>query len=403
MSDLGRVRVAGPLAAYVEGFSGELAEQGYTPGSAQHQLHLVAHLSRWLAGTGLTAGDLTQSRFEEFLRVRRADGYRRQLSKRAVAPLLKYLRGLGVTPSPSSTPTTPVQILIEDYRRYLVKERGLAAPTVGSYVAVASLFLSGYERAGKLELDCLSAADVSAFVVAECRRGRSRGAWASVLVTGLRSLLRFLFLEGHTTSQLASAVPPVTTWSGTLLPRTLSADVVAALLGSCDQRTIEGRRDHGILVMLARLGLRTGEVAALELDDVDWRAGELVVRGKGNRQERLPLPVDVGEALITYIHDGRPRVGCRFLFLRVRAPIVGLTNMGVGNVVARACRRAGVPRVNAHRLRHSAATAMLQGGASLADVGQVLRQARLVTTAMYAKVDRGALRSLALPWPRRAA
>jgi integrase/recombinase XerD len=131
--------------------------------------------------------------------------------------------------------------------------------------------------------------------------------------------------------------------------------------------------------------------------------GELVVCGKGNRQERLPLPVDVGEALVTYIHDGRPRVGCRFLFLRVRAPIVGLTNMGVGNVVARACRRARVPRVNAHRLRHSAATAMLQGGASLAEVGQVLRQVRLVTTAMYAKVDRAALRSLALPWPRRAA
>jgi integrase/recombinase XerD len=403
MRDLRRVPVAGPLGAYVEGFSGELAGQGYTPASAQRQLQLMAHLSRWLACQGLMGGDLTRSRVEEFLRARRVDGYTSKLSERAVAPLLKYLRGIGVAPPPASVTITPVQMLVEDYRRYLVAERGLAAPTVSSYVAVASLFLSGYGQAGRLDLDRLSAADVSAFVVRECSRGRSRGAWASVLVTGLRSLLRFLFVEGRTTSQLASAVPPATTWAGALLPRTLSAEVVAALLGSCDRRTIVGRRDHAILVLLARLGLRAGEVAGLELDDVDWRAGELVVRGKGSRQERLPLPVDVGEALVTYLHHGRPRVASRVLFLRVRAPIVGLTNFSVGNVVARACRRAGFPRVGAHRLRHSAATAMLQGGASLTEVGQVLRQSRLATTAIYAKVDRAALRSLAQPWPGRAA
>ena len=179
---------------------------------------------------------------------------------------------------------------------------------------------------------------------------------------------------------------------------------MAALAASCDSDTLAGRRDRAIVALLARLGLRAGEVAALELDDLDWRAGQLIVRtGKAACRERLPLPVDVGEALVAYLHGGRPPVACRKVFLRLNAPITGLTTAAVTSAVYRACGRAGLPRSGAHRLRHSAATAMLAGGASLTEIGQVLRHARAETTAIYAKVDRTALVGLARPWPGGAA
>jgi len=191
--------------------------------------------------------------------------------------------------------------------------------------------------------------------------------------------------------------------SGGQLPRALPSELVAALLASCDSSTLTGRRDFAILTVLVRLGLRAGEVAGLELEDIDWHHGELVVRGKGARRDRLPVPVDVGEALVAYLAGGRPQVECRAVFLRVHAPITSMTYSNVSELVRRACRRAGIAPVSAHRLRHSAATTMLRNGASLNEVGQVLRQSRPATTAMYAKVDRVALRALAQPWPRTAA
>jgi len=190
----------------------------------------------------------------------------------------------------------------------------------------------------------------------------------------------------------------VTGWADQRLPRPLGAAAVPALLASCDRHTLAGARDFAILTVLRRLGLRAGEVAALQLGDIDWRHGEIAVRGKGGRRERLPLPADVGEAVVAYLR-WRPRVRCRALFLRVRAPIAGLTSDGVQDVVRGSCMRAGLPVAGAHRLRHHAATAMLAGGASLAEVGQVLRHARPATTSLYAKVDRVALRRLARPWP----
>jgi integrase/recombinase XerD len=174
---------------------------------------------------------------------------------------------------------------------------------------------------------------------------------------------------------------------------------VEALLASCDTSTEIGRRDLAVLTVLSRLGLRAGEVAGLGLDDLDWAHGELVVGGKGRRTERLPLPVDIGEALGAYLSSGRPKVECRAVFLRVHAPVSAMTPANVAQIVRYACERAGVPKVGAHRLRHSAATAMLRAGASLAEVGQVLRESADATTAIYAKVDRVALRALAQPWP----
>ena len=396
-NDPGRVRVSGPLSAYRDGFAEELARQGYTPGSAQHQVGLLAHLSRWLDSRGLGAADLRSGRVEEFLQARRAEGYALELSQRGVLPLLRYLRGLGVAPvPPEPAPGTPTEMLLEEYGRYLVAERGLAASSVERYLGPARLFLAECERPDGLDLGGLRAGDVTAFVVRQCQARRAGS--AKVLVTALRSLLRFLFLEGYTSCPVAQAVPTATGWADQSLPRGLGAEAVAALLASCDRRTVAGLRDFAILTVLRRLGLRAGEVAALGLDDVDWRRGEVVVRGKGGSQDRLPLPVDVGEAIVAYVRH-RPRVACRALFLRVRAPIGGLTSDGVQNVVRGSCGRAGLAPAGAHRLRHHAATAMLAGGASLPEVGQVLRHSRLATTNLYAKVDRAALRAIAQPWP----
>lgn len=403
MSDACRVRVTGPLVSYVDGFRQELAVQGYTVQPQDRNLRTLAHVSRWMASERLAVGELTTGRLEEFLEARRREGYHHALSMRAVRPLMEHLRALGVVPQEDVTPGTgALDIVVEEYGRYLVSERGLTASVVGKYTRLARSCLAAFGEGDDFALSELSAASVTDYVVRECR-GRPAGS-AKHLITGLRSLLGFLFVVGHTTEELGSAVPAVAHWGAGSLPRAMSTDAVAALVASCDDTTRVGRRDRAILVLLARLGLRAGEVAAMELVDLDWRAGEIVLHnGKARRRERLPLPVDVGEALVAYLHDGRPRVECRKVFLRLNAPIVGLTTPAVTAVVYRACQRAGLPRAGAHRLRHSAATAMLAGGGTLVEIGQVLRHVRQETTRIYAKVDRVALRSLAQPWPGGAA
>lgn len=219
-------------------------------------------------------------------------------------------------------------------------------------------------------------------------------------VTGLRSLLGFLHLRGLVSGPLAAAVPATASWRLSGLPRALEPEQLQALLESCDRASPGGRRDYAVLVMLARLGLRAGEVAALKLEDVDWRVGELVIAGKGRRAERLPLPEDVGEAIVCYLRDGRPATTQdRSLIVRVRAPHLGLTGGGITQIVFAAAGRAGLGPIHSHRLRHTAATAMLRAGASLEEIGQVLRHRQALTTAIYAKVDRDALRQLARPWP----
>lgn len=393
-----RVRVRGPLAQYACRFRRELVRQGYTPNSASNQLQLMAHASRWLASRDLGVDELTPARIEEFLATRRAEGYTLWLSTRAMEPVIAHLRDLGVVPMPEPVgPATPVEDLLELYHAYLVQERGLAAGTVASYLHVARLFLSARTSDGELDLERLSAGEVTDFVLGECT-ARKVGS-AKYIVCGLRSLLRFLYVEGRIESQLAAVVPTVAGWRLMGLPKAFGHDEVARLLASCDRRTTFGRRDFAVLTLLARLGLRAGEVAALELADIDWRAGEVVVRGKGRREERLPLPVDVGDALVGWLRRGRSRYECSKIITRVRAPYRGLTAGGISAIVRAACGRASLAEVNAHRLRHTAATEMLRAGAGLAEVGQVLRHASLLTTSIYAKVDRERLRWLAQPWP----
>lgn len=400
MSDPCRVGVTGPLVPYVDGFRMELSARGYGSSAAAGQLQLMAHMSRWLAGRDLGADDLTAGVVEEFLGGRRSAGYAHMVSSRALTPLLDHLRSLGVVPVPVP-PATPTEALLEDYRRALLDGRGLAVSTAGRYVNTARTFL-GHVAGGEVcDLRSLSAGDVSGFVVREGRR-LSVGSTKDV-VNCLRSFLRFLCSQGLVDGRLVAAVPAVAGWRGASLPKALPAEQVAALLASCDPGTVVGRRDLAMLRLMARLGLRAGEVAAMQLGDVDWRRGEIFVRGKGGRCERLPVTVDVGDAVAGYLCHGRPSVQSRAMFLRVCAPIVGLGPVGVSAAVGAACARAGVPAVGAHRLRHSAATAMLQAGGSLSDVGQVLRHNQLATTAIYAKVDRIALGELAMAWPGGAA
>lgn len=392
------VRVNGPLAPHVAGFRRELERLGYKPNPVCDQLRLMAHASRWLQDRSLGADEFTPARVEEFLAHRRAEGYTLWLSTKAMVPMLSYLRRLGVVPTPTpAAPATEAEQLQEHYRAYLVQERGLATGSIAGYLHVARLFFAARAVGGELHLDQLDAAEVTEFVLSECV-SRSVGS-AKYVVCGLRSLLRYLYVAGHTHVQLEAAVPKVAGWRLAGLPVTFGHAGVARLLSSCDRRTTFGRRDYAVLSVLARLGLRAGEVASLDLADIDWRAGEVIVRGKSSRVERLPLPADVGEALVAWLRRGRPRCESTAMFTRVRAPHGPLGPSGVSNIVGAACKRAGLPVVHAHRLRHTAPTEMLNAGASLSEVGQVLRHASVLTTAIYAKVDHSRLRALALPWP----
>lgn len=335
---------------------------------------------------------------EEFLTARRAAGYVLWRSPKGVAPLLAYLRGLGVAPIPkATTPQTLAERLLERYRRYLVEERGLAPGTVRGYLHVAPLFLDTRPAVPGLGLEELTASEVIEFVTAECRH-RATGS-VRYVVTGLRALLRYCYLEGMIARPLTEAVPRVAGWRLAPLPRAMEHREVAALLRSCDRRTRIGRRDFAVLTLLVRLGLRVGEAAGLLLDDIDWRGGEFTVRGKGSKEERLPLPADVGEAIVQWLRKGRPRCATREAFTRIRAPHRGLTPGGVSSIVTAAATRARLTGVHAHRLRHTAATQMLRSGAGLQEIGQVLRHQSVQTTAIYAKLDRSALRELAKPWP----
>jgi integrase/recombinase XerD len=390
--------VSGPLAPFAAGFETWLRSRSYSPSAMADRLCQFDQLSRWLDREGLDVGELTEEQAERFLAARRGVGRVTWVASQSLGLPLGYLRELGVVPTPMPVVVQgSLEELLADYRRYLLIERRLCEHTVlDAYEPAARLFLVGREGPDGLGLERLTAADVSLFLVRECPRRSVSG--ARDLVCALRSLFRYLHVAGWIEVPLVWAVPSVGDLRDRTLPRGLEPTAIKKLLASCDRRTLIGRRDYAILLSLSRLGLRAGEVAGLRLDDVDWRRGLLLVRGKGSREDVLPLPVDVGEALVSYLRR-RPRCECRALFLRVTAPREGMNRCTVAWVVRAACDRAGLPRVGAHRLRHTAATEMLRKGASLVEIGQVLRHREQKTTAQYAKVDRKALRALARPWP----
>lgn len=390
--------VSGPLAPCAAGFESWLASRAYSRWAAADRLYQFDQLSRWLAGEGLAVDELTDEQAERFTAARRSAGVVTWAAPHSASVLLGYLRELGVVPVPVTVLAQgPLEELLADYGEYLSIERGLCDHTVfDAYVPAARVFLSDLDGGDELDLARLTAAEVSSFLARECEHRSVSG--ARDLVCALRSLLRYLHLAGLTATPLVWAVPSVADLRDRSLPRGLEPVAVRRLLASCDRRRLVGRRDFAILLLLTRLGLRAGEVAAITLDDIDWRAGMLLIHGKGGREDALPLPTDVGEAIVSYLRR-RPRCECRTLFLRVTAPRRGLDRCTIGWVVRAACDRAGLPRVGAHRLRHTAATQMLRAGASLPEIGQILRHREQKTTAIYAKVDDTALRALARPWP----
>lgn len=390
---------SGPLGLYAAGFAEELARQGYTVNGREQHLRFIAHLNRWMYRAGLGVGDLSMPVLERFLAGRRALGYARYRTILAMRPLLDYLSPLGVLPAPEAVELGPVDELLARYGDFLMRERGLKQTTAEGYCySVRPFLIARLDVAGGLALADMTAGDVTGFVLAACP-GRAVGS-AKLIVTALRSLLNWLHLIGAAPPSLAGAVPPVAGRRLSGLPKGLEQDELRRMLASCDRRRATGRRDFAIVLMLARLGLRAGEVARLGLDDIDWRAGEITVRGKGNRDERLPLPADVGTAIAGYLRRGRPRTAQgRSVFVRANAPHTAATSQAVTLAVSAAAQRAGLGPIHAHRLRHTAATSMLRAGTPLGEVGQVLRHRSTHTTAIYAKVDRVALTVLAKPWP----
>jgi site-specific recombinase XerD len=391
---------SGPLASYLDGFAALLAAEGYAKTTLKDKLRLIAHLSRWLQRQGLPLTTLDEQRITQFL----ADHRCHQIGHGGEATcrrLLSYLREFGSIPPPVEViDDTPLRRIECDYSHYLAAERGLAVATIANYIPTVRLFLKEHCVATQVSLGEIAPQDIHSFLLhhaPDVSRGR-----AKLMVTALRSFFGFLRQRGAITLDFASAIPAVPNWRLTGLPQPLRPEQVEALLASCDRQTLIGQRDYAILLLLARVGLRAGEVVALTLDDLDWDAGTLTVHGKGDRQERLPLPQDAGEALANYLRQCRPRCATRRVFIRLHAPHGGFSSsVAIDDVVRRALVRTGLDPASkgAHLLRHSLATRLLGSGASLEEIGQLLRHSHPQTTEIYTKVDLCALRALAQPWP----
>ena len=393
--------VSGPLGDHAAGYRKELAALGYSPWTASAHMYLMADVSRWLDENEVAPEAFTSACVNQFLASRRAAGQRRRLSRRGLIPLLGFLRAAGVLAEEvENEPTSPTDLLVREFVGYLATERGLAPRTIVGYEGVARRFLlecvpdASAKHCGVADLD---GGDVNVFLLKDTAR-LSVGS-ANNVTTALRALLCFLYVRGFTSASLSGCVPRGGGWRDSGRAVGLTSSDVSRLLASCDRRTAIGRRDFAILTVLSRLGLRASEVVDLTLEDVDWTVGEVTVSGKGGRRDQLPLPVDVGRALADYCRRGRPLTSHRVVFLHGRAPHGPLSYHAIGQIVMAACRRAGLPEVRAHRLRHASACSMRRAGTPLLEIGQVLRHRWAATTALYAKDDLEALASLARPWP----
>jgi len=392
----------GPLAPYLRVFAVALAQRGYATYSIHRQVMLAACFSRWLQRTGVARQHVTSKHTMQYLRCR----YRRSRPSRgdrsALDHVIEILRHQGAIPAEKTSPCklTSVQRCVQRYEAYLREDRALAEATIVNYVPFVARFLAGRFGSEAVRLSKLAAQDVVRFVQSQAPRLHLKR--AKLLTTALRSFLRYTRYCGATHLDLAAAVPCVANWSMSSIPRGIAPEQVCRLLRSIDRSTAVGRRDYAVLLLLARLGLRAGEVAFLELKDIDWERGCLHARGKRGRSIQLPLPNEVGDAIVAYLQDGRTRSASRRVFLRAKAPARGfLGPSAVGCIVRHALLRAGIaaPTTGAHQFRHGLATHMLREGASLAEIGEVLGHRSPQTTQIYTKVDVEALRTLALPWP----
>jgi integrase/recombinase XerD len=392
----------GPIAAHIGAFAETRSAEGYAPFSIHRQVLLATCFSHWLKQNGVALHHIGPDHPSRYLRyrARRVQPYPGDAA--ALRYLIEFLRREGVIAAEkvSTRRLIPAESCAQGYAQYLREARALARATIVNYVPLIRGFLTDRFGAGPVMLSRLSACDVVRFVQRQAPHLHLKR--AKLLTTALRSFLRYVRYRGEVTLDLAAAVPVVANWSMRSIPRAISANLVRRLLASISRRTATGRRDYAILLLLARLGLRASEVALLELDDIDWPAGRVRVRGKGGRGVELPVLAEVGDAIVAYLRRGRPPSTSRRVFLRARAPIGGFRGpSAIGSIVRHALQRAGIraPTTGAHQFRHGLATQMLRHGASLREIGDVLGHRSPETTKIYTKVDLDALRSLALPWP----
>jgi len=391
----------GPLGPYLDGVAGGLSNQGYAIQTGQAKIRFLSDLSRWLERKKIKATDLTEEQLLRFVDLRERQRRLRRGDRQTVKQLLCHLREIEVIRQPRRLVKKGLlDRTIDDFARFLTEQRGLTQATLDNYLPVARGFLETRFGTGKIRLDRLRVEDVTGFLSRHRSNGSSMG--CQLAASGLRSFLGFLTQEGKVRTNLAAAVPTIAAWRLAVLPEFLEPGQVEKLLRACPRNTRAGRRDLAVLLLLARLGLRAGEVVHLNLEDIDWEAGEILVRGKSAREDRLPLPPEVGEALACYLKRDRSLCRCRRVFLRLSAPCQGFSSsVAICDIFRRALARAHLEPENkgAHLLRRSLATTMLRRGASLTQIGQILRHELAQTTEIYAKVDLAALRGLAQPWP----
>ena len=391
----------GPIHAQIACFAKCLAERGYSNSSIDHRRRLITALDQWFVQSRIGLKDFNEGRIDQFLRDRRKQYSPQFADPPTLRCFLDHLRHAELVPPPASKrDNSPLAQLQANFAEYLAEERGLKQKTRDQYLAVTGSFLSDRFENRVILLNKLTPQDVAKFVISRARCISPTTAQHAATV--LRNFLRFLYKRGDIHSDLRMSVPAVANWSLAPVPKYLPAAEVELLLEKNNQNSATGQRDHTILLLLARLGLRAGEVVHMTLDDIDWEAGELTIGGKGSRQERLPIPEDVGIALARYFHEIRPRCASRRVFIRMHAPHLGFKDSSsITGIVHGALNRAGLNPAHrgAHLLRHSLATRMLRGGASLTEIGKILRHQLTRSTAIYAKVDLTALRGLAQPWP----
>lgn len=399
-----RLRAVGPLAPYFEPYSEYLADRGYSQVAYWHKTFLINEFSRWLDDKGIGASEIGNEHETAFLAYSARFRHPKLGDPFTLSAVTNWLRDQGVIEEPATVATEISEIdrIVQEYSSYLHDDRGLAPATVENYSRNVRPFLTDISGPTGLSIDTLQAGAIADYIRRNAPRERTFVS-AKHVVTALRSFFRFARYRDYIHVDLAAAVPSVAGWSMASIPRAMPTDSVLVLLTESKAwRTPAGLRDRAILLLVARLGLRAGEVARLELDDIDWRAGCLNIHGKGRSERPLPLPHDVGEAVATYLEHGRPASRCRRMFLCSRAPFGQFKgHSDVSVIVTRAIARAGVETVRggAHQLRHALAVGMLRQGASLTDIGQMLRHRSTETTRRYAKVDLDALREVALPWP----
>ncbi|MBZ0188120.1 MAG: site-specific integrase [Candidatus Obscuribacterales bacterium] len=395
-SRLTRIRT-GPLGQYIELFVQELSDQGYSADAIGNKIRLMDGFGVWLKSKKLTAADVDVAQINKYLRQRKQCP--RHIDRPTLMRLLHILIQNGVVPHPSE-PSAPAAVLADEYATYLEIERALALRSIPIYKSWARRFLEAQFGDGEIEFAALNPSKVIEFV--KLQTGRIGQKACKLMTTVLRSFFQFLRYREYISLDLAATVPAVASWTMTTIPKALPSDQLESLLRACKRESATGRRDYAIILLMARLGLRPGEVAFLTLNDIDWELGYITVRDKGGQLAKLPLPIEVGEALVDYLQNGRPKTSIRKFFLSAQAPIHGFScNRRISMLVGEALEKAGIDsqRKGAHQLRHSLATGMLQRGASLREIGEVLRHRDLQSSAIYAKVDLKSLREVAMPWP----